>query len=62
MKMEINMENNVATDIIDLCLDDNINGLQSTVNDALMARIHDVLAAKKIEVAQRFFNPEEQNG
>jgi hypothetical protein len=62
MKMEINMENNVATDIIDLCLDDNIDGLQSTVNDALMARIHDVLAAKKIEVAQRFFNPEEQNG
>jgi len=60
--MEINMENNVATDIIDLCLDDNIDGLQSTVNDALMARIHDVLAAKKIEVAQRFFNPEEQNG
>jgi hypothetical protein len=62
MKMEINMENNVAADIIDLCLDDNIDGLQSTVNDALMARIHDVLAAKKIEVAQRFFNPEEQNG
>lgn len=60
--MEINMENNVAADIIDLCLDDNIDGLQSTVNDALMARIHDVLAAKKIEVAQRFFNPEEQNG
>ena len=60
--MEINMENNVAADIIDLCLDDNIDGLQSTVNDALMARIHDVLAAKKIKVAQRFFNPEEQNG
>ena len=60
--MEINMENNVAADIIDLCLDDNIDGLQSTVNDALMARIHDALAAKKIEVAQRFFNPEEQNG
>ena len=50
--------------IIDMAIDGNIEGINSVVNDELMDRIQDVVAARKMEVAKNFFNsetPEENN-
>jgi len=53
------MENNNLSKIIDLAIDDNVEGLSSAVHDELLDRVQDIIAAKRMEVAQKFFNSEE---
>ena len=48
-----------VSDIIDYAIDGNVVGVQAAVDDLMKDRIADVLAAKKIEVAKKFFNPED---
>jgi hypothetical protein len=53
------MEDYTTADIIDLCLDGNPTAIQNAVDHIMLARVAEFLDAKKVEVAQRIFNPEQ---
>ena len=49
-----------ASDIIDFAIDDNVSDIQTAVDDILNDRVAEFLAAKKIEVAKKYFNGTEE--